>query len=41
MTCKLCSGRLYRLGQLGALVWYRCRQCGMEFGKQAKDRSIK
>lgn len=31
--CKLCSGVLAYLGQLGRLHWFRCRACGMQFSQ--------
>lgn len=37
MKCPLCGGLLVLLGKLGRLVWFRCRDCGMEFGKDEKD----
>lgn len=30
MMCTLCGGPLVILGQLGRLMWYRCRDCGMD-----------
>jgi len=29
--CPLCPGQGEALGTLGALQWYRCRDCGMCF----------
>jgi len=29
-SCKLCGGPLMKMGGLGNLMWYRCRNCGME-----------
>ena len=29
--CPVCGGDPVPLGQLGSLVWCRCRQCGMDF----------
>lgn len=31
MTCPACDGEATLLGTLGALDWYRCRQCGAEW----------
>ena len=30
MTCSLCGGSLFFLGELGSTTWYRCRECGIE-----------
>lgn len=30
MTCSYCHGSLTLLGQLGRLLWLRCRACGLE-----------
>lgn len=30
-TCPGCDGIAQRLGQLGRLVWHRCRDCGQTF----------
>ena len=38
MKCGLCGGFLVRLGRLGDLVWFRCRNCGMEHSKRQKER---
>jgi hypothetical protein len=29
-SCKMCGGPLIKMGGLGNLMWYRCRNCGME-----------
>jgi hypothetical protein len=29
-SCKMCGGPLVKMGGLGNLMWYRCRNCGME-----------
>jgi hypothetical protein len=34
--CQLCNGPLALLGQLGALLWLRCIDCGMEFSKRKR-----
>ncbi len=31
--CPTCGGLGTLLGQLGALLWYRCRHCGTEFNR--------
>lgn len=32
--CPLCdSNEVNILGQLGRLVWYRCRSCGIDFNQ--------
>lgn len=28
--CPLCYGDVVVLGQLGSLLWFRCRDCGAE-----------
>lgn len=30
-ACPICEGPGTLLGRLGRLVWWRCRDCGMEF----------
>ncbi len=35
-ACPVCPGRGVRLGQLGRLRWYRCRDCGIAFNRRAK-----
>lgn len=37
MECSMCGGPLDELGGLGSLMWYRCRNCGMECNKSAKE----
>ena len=35
--CPAChSGIGLVLGRLGNMLWYRCRDCGMEFGHKEK-----
>jgi hypothetical protein len=34
-VCFVCSGVLVLLGRLGCLLWYRCRNCGMECSHNA------
>ena len=29
--CPVCNGESVCLGELGVMVWYRCRNCGHEF----------
>lgn len=36
LMCKVCSGQLMFLGQLGYLRHYICRDCGMNFNKTPK-----
>lgn len=33
MHCPICEGHGTILGRLGAVLWYRCRQCGMLFSR--------
>lgn len=35
----MCNGQGVPLGQLGDLVWFRCRQCGMDFSKKRKRKA--
>lgn len=30
MSCAVCGGDLTLLGKMGRLVWFRCRDCGMD-----------
>ena len=30
-TCPLCEGDPVRLGVLGRLEWFRCRNCGIDY----------
>lgn len=32
-TCGICGGWLYVLGELGRLVWFQCRDCGMQWSQ--------
>lgn len=35
MACPVCqSAEPALLGRLGAVRWYRCRQCGMNFSQR-------
>lgn len=34
--CPLCGGPGSYLGQLGKLHWFRCRDCGWEWGQKAR-----
>ena len=36
--CPMCDGFGVPLGKLGSLLWFRCRQCGIQF--QLKDEEI-
>jgi tRNA(Ile2) C34 agmatinyltransferase TiaS len=29
-SCPYCEGPMYLLGQLGKLIWKRCRNCGLQ-----------
>ena len=29
--CPMCAGEAAPLGQLGRVIWYRCRACGWQF----------
>ena len=31
--CPLCPGRGVRLGSLGLIRWFRCRDCGWLWGR--------
>jgi len=33
--CKLCGGKLMKLGKLGKLIHYQCRDCGMQWSKES------
>jgi len=33
--CEYCSGEMQKLGRLGNLDWYRCRDCGAESSKES------
>jgi len=35
MQCPMCPGDGQYVGQLGRLVWFRCRNCGRVFGERA------
>ena len=37
-TCPVCDGEGEVLGQLGNLIHYRCRACGMDFSTDADPR---
>jgi hypothetical protein len=32
--CALCGGPLGVMGMLGGLVWWLCRDCGMQFSSE-------
>ena len=40
--CSLCGGPAGVLGQLGSLLWFACRDCGMQFSvkTQAEDHVV-
>jgi hypothetical protein len=31
--CPACAGHGFPLGQLGRMFWWRCQQCGTDFGQ--------
>ena len=35
-ACPVCPGHGVPLGQLGPLRWFRCRDCGIDFSRQAR-----
>ncbi len=40
MRCPGCGSRFYIfLGRLGRLLWYRCRDCGINFSRQRRTRT--
>ena len=39
MECQVCGGELMELGGLGSLIWYRCRNCGMECSKKVEVKA--
>lgn len=38
--CALCGGPLTALGTLGALAWFRCRNCGAECSREHAPRVV-
>ncbi len=32
MECSVCGGVACGMGALGRMGWFRCQDCGMEFG---------
>jgi len=38
-ACPVCPGHGMPLGQLGRLLWYRCRDCGIDFNRRKKSSS--
>jgi hypothetical protein len=32
--CPSCDGPGYLMGGLGMLLWFRCRNCGIEFNRE-------
>lgn len=34
MECPLCTGAPERLGRLGRLFWFRCRDCGHQWSQE-------
>jgi rubredoxin len=37
-ACPQCSGEPWLLGELGRLMWYRCRQCGWQWSHRSLRR---
>ena len=37
MTCNTCSGHPQYIGTLGTTAWFRCIQCGDEWGIDHAD----
>ena len=35
--CETCGGPLVYLGDLGSLMWFKCRNCGLEQNVEAAD----
>ena len=40
MVCNLCRGQLIKLGTLGNVTYYRCRNCGFETSSNVKHRRV-
>jgi tRNA(Ile2) C34 agmatinyltransferase TiaS len=40
-ACPQCSGVGVMMGVLGMLRWFRCRNCGFEFSRKIRKRTIK
>ncbi len=40
MYCPTCGGDGGFLGRLGRMAWFRCRNCGMEFGTTVEDEGF-
>ena len=38
--CPACGGEGECLGTLGTVDWYRCRDCGLDFGRQASNDDV-
>ena len=36
-VCQSCGGPTYRLGDLGKVRWYRCRNCGLDTPDESQD----
>lgn len=34
--CPTCDGPAMKMGSLGRLTWFRCRNCGTEFNQKAQ-----
>jgi hypothetical protein len=39
ISCGTCGGEGVYLGQLGRLMWFRCRACGLDFS-QAEEFDV-
>lgn len=37
-ACPMCPGHGVALGTLGALRWFRCRDCGWDFARRCRAR---
>ncbi len=37
ITCPICSGPGYPMGNLGHLLWCRCRHCGSTFTSEPEE----
>ncbi len=41
LPCLLCNGPLRTMGRLGWREWLRCRNCGMDYGREIPRPAIK
>jgi len=37
-VCPACGGPGMLIGYLGMLIWFRCRNCGIEFNRPVSDQ---